>query len=29
VAAGEFVFLFATAGLNYLAQLYAKRWTIE
>jgi len=27
--AGEFVFLFATAGLNYLEQLYAKRWTIE
>ena len=29
VAAGEFVYLFATAGLNHLAQLYAKRWTIE
>ena len=29
VAADAFVFLFATAGLNYLAQLYAKRWTIE
>jgi hypothetical protein len=29
VAAGEFVYLFATAGLNHLAQRYAKRWTIE
>ena len=29
VAADAFVFLFATAGLNYLEQLYAKRWTIE
>ena len=29
VAADAFVFLFATAGLNHLAQLYAKRWTIE
>ena len=29
VAADAFVFLFATAGLNYLAQRYAKLWTIE
>jgi len=27
--ADEFVFLFATAGLRQLEQLYAKRWTIE
>ena len=29
MAAGEFVYLFATAGLNHLEQRYAKRWTIE
>ena len=26
---GDFLFLFATAGLRHLAQLYARRWTIE
>ena len=29
LAAQEFLFLFATAGLNRLEQLYRRRWTIE
>ena len=29
LAGGGFVYLFATAGLNHLEQLYARRWTIE
>ncbi len=29
LAEGEFLFLFGTAGLPALGQLYAKRWTIE
>ncbi len=29
LAANEFLFLFATAGLGWVGQLYAKRWTIE
>lgn len=29
LAGGDFLFLFASAGLGWLDQLYAKRWTIE
>ncbi|MGI4742470.1 MAG: transposase [Janthinobacterium lividum] len=29
LAGNDFVFLFASAGLGWLDQLYAKRWTIE
>ncbi|MGI4871555.1 MAG: transposase [Janthinobacterium lividum] len=29
LADNDFLFLFATAGLGWLDQLYAKRWTIE
>ncbi|RZK16761.1 MAG: IS4/IS5 family transposase [Hymenobacter sp.] len=29
LAGNDFLFLFATAGLGWLDQLYAKRWTIE